>query len=148
MSVSTNIQIVAVDKENKFVNKFTTTVMCDQLAYMLFDWKGNCFVSFVSILNDEEIKTIKATFGENSLTVLESQGKFEPNFVMIYQLSSLFQKIRKEVLLPNLKDQIFKGDTYEIAKLNRDIIGISECIGALEIFKLTNEKLYIALEDC
>jgi hypothetical protein len=148
MGVSTSIQIIAVDKQNQSVNKFTTTVMCDQLAYMLFDWNGNCFINSTSILNDDEIKVIKATFGEESITVLDGLGKFEPNFVLINQLKPVFEKIRNEILLPNLKEQITKGDNYEITKLNRDIIGISECIGALEVFKHSEEKVYITLEDC
>lgn len=147
MSVSINIEIVSVDENNNPILKFTTKVPCDQLALMLYDWEGNCFTKNADILTKEETDLIKATYGEESISVQEEIETFLPTIVSIFKLQSVFEKIRNKIIYPNIKDSIKSGDEYETAKLQRDLIAISECIAAMEIMKKHSSLAYVGLED-
>jgi hypothetical protein len=143
MSTNTYMQIVLVGSAGEELKKFTSTVSCDQLALTLFNWKGNCYADYLNILNDEEIEIVKATYGRESISVQEGTEKFDPKIVSISKVNAVLTKIRNKYLYPKLKE-----NGSDFANFSRDLIAVSECIGALEVFKLDSDEIYLSIEDC
>ena len=142
------IHIITLDENKKEKNKFSSTISSEQLALMLFDFKGNCFVRYLSELNNEEIDIIKSTYSQESLSVQEGFEKFQPNVVAIQLLAPILIKIRNKIIYLRIKEETEKKDNYELAKLYRDLIVISECIGVLEFAKNYAQNVYLEVEDC
>ena len=135
------IEIVPIRDNEEYNSKFTSSIPCYYLANMLTDWEGNCYTEYNTILNDEEIKTIKSSFGKESLSVQEGYTQFTPNIVSVNKLNNALKKIRNNLFFPICNAEAKRSEM-------RDLIVISECIGFLEFIKNDFSEVYLAVEDC
>ncbi|MDF2192677.1 hypothetical protein [Paraflavitalea sp. CAU 1676] len=147
MSVSISVEIIQVDHDGQQLNSFTTSGPCDSLALMFYDWKDHTPVVHLGVLNEEEVRIVKATYGKDSMSVLDNLEAFKPQTVSIEELIPVFTKIRNKIIYPQIKEAIRKNDDYELANQNGDLIAISECIGALEVMKNVSDHAYITIND-
>lgn len=136
-----SIHIISIDNNNE-LSKFKTTTSSENIALTLYSWRNHCYVDFLNILNDEEIDMLKVTYTKESFSVQEGYKSFNPIMVSPSKIKPIFEKIRDNYIFQKVKE---KGDEH--LKFVRDLIILSECIGALETLKSQTETIYIAIED-
>ena len=78
---------------------------------------------------------------------MDGLERFHPNIVAIEQLLPVMMKVRQQYLLSRIKEEIARQDQYEIGKLLRDVMAISECIGVLELLQKSTRSVYVSIVD-
>lgn len=141
------IEIVpmAGGQEGRF--KFTSSVDCHHLAMMLLNFEDQ-YVGYSDKISADDKAVLRASHGRESVAVQEEMEVFEPNVVDLIKLTSALERLKNKVLYPVLKETITKGEVQHLTRMTKDLLVISECIGALNVMKHQFKEVYLAIEMC
>ena len=141
------LTIIGTNHDNDRKIVYSSSDPCDGLALMLKNRTGNyrTLQKLDEILTTDEIQTIKCTYDENSVSVLEGYESFNPEFDTPKQLQTILNKIKRFYIRKIRLDKTLSEDTF--TEILFDISTLSELYSALDIANTQGLKVILALND-
>lgn len=146
--MQTYLEIIPFKNGEDIKYKFTSSISCNQLAMMLVDWDKHHYSDYSDKISIEDKLILKSCYGKESISVQEGDATFSPNIVNVSKLSDALGRLRNQMLYPILRDCMSKGQIDMLNTLEKDLLVISECIGALKFIEHYYQDVYLAIEDC
>jgi hypothetical protein len=139
------LSVIAINIKGEKIISFMTSDPCDGLAMMLHEKIENyrTGLQLKDILSDNEIVSIKTTYGEISVSVLEGYAIYNPIKQSPRVLKLVLEKI-KRYLIGKVLDEKKELDLHETLF---DVITVSELIAVLDVIENKNLEVYLELND-
>ena len=147
MGVRICLGIVGVNQDNEQKIVYSSSDPCDGLALMILSKNDDYKTSqkLDEILTAAEIASVKCTYGEHSLSVMEGYESYNPEFDTPKQLQYILDKIKRFYIKKILTDKTV--NEYTFGKIVFYIATLSELYSALDIANAQGLQVALTLDD-